>query len=261
MKRFDHLLQAAITIGAAVLLGVLARYGIVLPTPAAPPVVAPDGKAEPAPQPQPAAPKTDPHAAIAMIQFGNAGCSATVIDRRRGDGKYNVLTAAHCVSGKPQQGTMRLRDGRQIGVRVVAVDQRADCCWLLTEPTTEEFPFARIAEKTPPVGTRIWHAGYGVDVPGNTERGTLDQLPDANGQVRMTLSVSSGDSGGGICMDDGGALVSCVCCTSARGRVASVWGASPEAIRRLMPGGVVNDEWHPLEIPLKPEPMEGTRPE
>jgi hypothetical protein len=255
MNRRDHILQGIVTIGSAVLLALLARYGIVLPAPAVPPGTGQNGKGEPAPMPEPVGPKPDPHGAIAMIQFGNAGCSATVIDRRRGDGRYDVLTAAHCITGKPQQGTMRLRDGRQIGVRVVAVDQRADCCWLVTEPTTEEFPFARLAERTPQPGTAIWHAGYGVDVPGNTERGTLDAPANPDGQLRMTLSVSSGDSGGGIICKDDGTVVSCVCCTSARGRVASVWGASPEAIRRLKPGGPVFDEWQPIEIPVRPEPM------
>lgn len=248
-KLFAFILQA-LTVAAAVL---GARYGIPIPPPVVnvpPPVVTvpPIGEA------QPAKPATDPLAAIARIQFGSAGCSATIIGPRRDDGRYAVLTANHCVAGKPTRGTMRLRDGRSIGLQIQATDPRADCCWCLTDATTETFPHALLAAATPPPGTRIWHAGYGVDVPGNREDGTLDDGPNADGQVRMTLSVSSGDSGGGICADADGRVISCVCCTSARGRVASVWGASPEAIRKLLPGGLVVDDWRPIDVPLRPAP-------
>ena len=233
---------------AAAVLG--ARYGIPIPPPEVtlPPVVVPPPVIT---LPEKPSPTPNAHAAIGQIQFGNAGCSATIIGERRGDGRYAVLTAAHCVKGKPQTGTMRLRDGRSIGIRVAAVDHRADCCWCWTDATTEVFPFAVLADRTPPPGTKIWHAGYGVDVPANTEHGTLDEGPNADGQVRMTLSVSSGDSGGGICSAADGTVISCVCCTTDRGRRASVWGASPEAIRRLMPGVLTADQWTPLEVPLK----------
>src|SRR6185312_15261015 len=73
----------------------------------------------PQPQPQPEPPKPDPKPepkpdtakAIARIQFGNAGCTCTVIGPRRDDGSWWCLTASHCVKGVGQRGTMRMLDG------------------------------------------------------------------------------------------------------------------------------------------------------
>lgn len=246
---FRFLINAALV--AAAVLG--ARYGIPIPPPQVTIPPADPMPAAPA-NPAPAKPAPNPLGAIGRIQFGNAGCSATVIGERRDDGRYLVLTAAHCVRGQPRAGTMRMRDGRTLAISVARVNDRADCCWCFTDATPETLPFALLAPSTPPVGTRIWHAGYGVDVPGNREDGTLDAPANSDGQVRMTLSVSSGDSGGGICTDDAGRVVSCVCCTSARGQRAQVWGASPESIAASQPAAPVWDVWTPLDVPLKMEP-------
>lgn len=245
-------------LAAAILAAVLATLGnrqfpgpqppITLPPIVLPPV-APPAPAEPAPKTPPAPPKADPLAAIGRIQFGNAGCTATIIGPRLADGRYWALTAAHCVSAKGQRGSMRLRDGRSFGLVVQAIDRESDCCWCLTDTNAQELPHATVARSSPAVGSRIWHAGYGVDVPGNREDGTVEAGPNAEGQIRMRLSVSSGDSGGGICLNDSGEVISCVCCTTERGAVAQVWGASPEAIHRLKPAFAVSEEWTPLEIP------------
>jgi hypothetical protein len=53
--------------------------------------------------------------------------------------------------------------------------------------------------------------GYGVDKPGNKETGHMVSGPDGNGQLRMNLSVSSGDSGSGTIRADTGELVAVVC--------------------------------------------------
>jgi hypothetical protein len=250
MTNRDRLIQFLAALLAAALAAVGARYGIPIPPPAPPPATtAPE--VGPAPMPLPQPPSPDTPRAIARIQFGNAGCTATVIGPRLGDGRYWVLTASHCVQSIGQHGTMRMLDGRTLGIVVQALDRKPDCCWCLTESNAEVLPFALLADRSPAPGTRIWHAGYGVDKPGNREDGSVDAAPDSNGQLRMTLSVSSGDSGGGICIDQDNRVISCVCCTAARGQRSSVWGASVESIRRTQPAGVVADIWTPIEIPTR----------
>lgn len=225
------------------------------PTSPAPPDTTPPVPIMPAPVPPPPVvpPKPSPNtpAAIVRITFGNSGCSATVIGDRNADGTYDVLTAAHCVSSIGQRGTMRLKDGRTGGIRVVNIDRKADVCWCVTEVNSEVYPFAVLAATTPAIGTRVWHAGYGVDIPGNREDGVVEAGQDGNGQVRYRLSVSSGDSGGGICVNEKNEVLSPVCCTTARGQVAQVWGASPESCARARPTTMVMDDWKPIEIPQR----------
>lgn len=123
-----------------------------------------------------------------------------------------------------------------------------------------ELPFAHIAERPAEAGTKIWHGGFGVDVPGNKETGTVTRPSDSNGQTELHLSVSSGDSGGGMFREDTGELISTVCCTTQRGAKARVWGANVDSIRKLRPAGGAAKEseedirgewWTPLEIPDK----------
>ncbi len=75
--------------------------------------------------------------------------------------------------------------------------------------------------------------GYGYHLPGNREEGTIVGTVDSNDQLRMRLSVSSGDSGGGVFSEETGELVACVCCTSGIGKVADVWGGSSIAAMKL----------------------------
>lgn len=183
----------------------------------------------PPPAPAPALPdgrKADPMAAIVKIAFGTAGCSATIVGPRRPDGRWDVLTARHCLRDLHQRGVMTLKDGRRLGVTPVTADPDADLCWLVTDVVVEDLPFAMLAKDLPPVGTPVWHAGYGVDRPGNVERGRVDALPGRNNRLRFHLNVSSGDSGGGIFRTDTGELVGSVCCTMSRGSPAAMWGGS-----------------------------------
>jgi hypothetical protein len=149
---------------------------------------------------------------------------------------------------------MRLLDGRTTGIVVAAVDRTSDACWCYTETNSEVYPFANLAERSPQPGSKVWHAGYGVHIPGNREDGHVEALPDQNGQCRFHLSVSSGDSGGGICLNDSGEVISPVCCTTRLSGPGSVWGASPEAARRLKPTTMVLDDWTPVEMPIRPAP-------
>lgn len=193
--------------------------------------------------------ESDPLAAIGRIQFGQFGCTATVIEPRRIDGKYDILTAAHCTKDTPQTGTLTLRDGRKVAVRVRIRAEVSDCCWLETVEPVANLPTARLARSNPPVGTRVWHAGFGVDQPGNREDGSVEAEEDAGGKLRFRLSVSSGDSGGAILRTDTKEVVGAVCCTTAKGQVAKVWGCSAESAWRVRPGHQAEATVVPLPIP------------
>ena len=98
----------------------------------------------PAP-PTPPAPEPDAPAAIVRLSLGNVGCTGTIIGPRREDGRYWLLTAAHCVSRVGQQVTARLLDGRTTAFTVAAMNRAADACWCVTETNSVEYPFALLA--------------------------------------------------------------------------------------------------------------------
>jgi hypothetical protein len=207
------------------------------------------------PKPDPKPPeggKLDPVGALGRIRFGTAGCTATVIGPRRPDGRWDVLTAAHCVSGVGARGTLTLKDGHSFGIRVVAFHKTPDVAWCVTDDEVKDLPYALIAESNPAVDTLVWHMGFGVDKPGNREDGTVAERENAQGQLRMVLSVSSGDSGGGIFRTDTNELVSVVCCTSGMARKVSMWGCSAEVARRTRPRPAddADEAWVPVPIPI-----------
>lgn len=208
--------------------------------------VSPDGAADVAevrhkvrvggPSQAPPGKALDPVAAIGRITFGSAGCTATVIHPRRPDGRWDVLTAAHCTeTGVGSRGSMLLKDGTRFGVTVAARDTAADVCWLVTDRADlAELPAAELAAELPAVGVKVWHMGFGVDKPGNREDGVVTgQTPD--GKLRFTLSVSSGDSGGAIVRADTGHVVACVCCTTGKGARVTMFGGHCLSARALRP--------------------------
>jgi hypothetical protein len=252
-----------IVLGVLVLIQLMPKQ---TPTPTPQPEQKPDPKPEPKPEPKP-----DAWNAIGRIQFGNAGCTATIVGPRRTDGRWDVLSANHCFERTPTTGTMRLRDGTEFSIKLVNKNKQADCAWLVTDRADlDTLPFALLADKLPAIGDKIFHGGFGVDVPGNKETGVVVDPDNGAQQTQFNLNVSSGDSGGGMCLDSMGRLVSCVCCTTAKGRYADVWGATLTEIRNLR-GKVSNEwqEWKPIEIPVrmpgkretkeeKPEPKKAT---
>jgi hypothetical protein len=183
----------------------------------------------------PAKPQADPEGATARLRFGNAGCTATIIGPRRADGRWDVLTAAHCTGGIGSTGTMTLRDGRAVNVTVAARNTTHDLAWLIADIDAEDLPHAVLASAEPPSKTAIFHIGYGTDRPGNKESGVVLGGPDANGQLRMNLSVSPGDSGSGIFRADTGELVAVVCCTTGGRGSTTTWGGSAAAAARMRP--------------------------
>jgi hypothetical protein len=231
-----------------------ARYGINIPPP---PLPIPESPNPDDPIPQPPGRQPNVSKAIGRIQFGNAGCTATPIGDRMPDGRYRILTAAHCNTREGQRGTFRGQNGETLSCTVVARNPSADCSWLISDSTNVLLPFAELADDPPAPGTKIWHQGYGVHNPGNREEGEFVGGPDGNGQLRFNLSVSSGDSGGAIVIEGSNRVLSCVCCTERMAVKATVWGPGPVAIASLRRTATDDWVWTPLPVPLrgKPEKM------
>lgn len=207
-----------------------ARAEVVFEGPAVPvpPAPAPPGTVPPAPKPTPLL-------ALCRFRIGRIGCTATIIGPRRTDGRWDVLCASHCLGVSATRGSISLKDGRTLNVTVTAREKSSDLAWLVTDDKVESLPFALLADKAPPVGAAIWHAGYGVDRPGNVEKGTVAGPIDGQNQLPMVLSMSSGDSGGGIFLESTGELVAAVCCTSGMARKARMYGGSSVRAIALRP--------------------------
>lgn len=229
-------------------------------------------KPEPKPEPKPKPKKApDPNPLILRVSIGGAGCSGVAVSAVQAEMSRYVLTAAHCIPSGFKSGSVRLGDGPEQPVDVVAVDVVADCAILVLRSPNDTLPCAWLAESTPADGTAVRHAGYGVDRPRSVEDGTLTQRDTGHSQTEFRLSVSSGDSGGPIWSVADNLVCSTVCCTTERGKVARVFGASAESIERVLDQAVlarmgqllpqspaVPKEpqasvagWKPLEIPLR----------
>jgi len=173
--------------------------------------------------------------AIGRISMGNTGCTATIIGPVADtDDKVAILTAAHCIQ-VGTKGRMKLKDGREFSFTCVSRDAKPDVAWLVANRPPGEVPYALLASTTPPVGSVVWHQGYGVDRPGNVEKGSFQGVNDASSQCMFTLSVSSGDSGGGIIALEDGSVLSPVCCTSRLSGPGRVYGATPMACAAARP--------------------------
>lgn len=236
--------------------------------PIPPPNPNPPGPTPPNPNPPGPGPKLDPSNAIGQIQFGTAGCSATVIGPRRADGRWNVVTAAHCNSGVGQRGTMKMpSNGARYNVRVVAHNKNNDLCWMVTEESIDIIEYANMATANPAVGVEVWHQGYGFHLPRNREEGRVT-AGENGGQLQFVLNVSSGDSGGGIFRKDTNEWVSAVCCTQGIAQKTYMYGGSVEQARKMLsqvqsvydpnpapstpaaPLYRVGDDWEPVDIPV-----------
>lgn len=243
-----------------------ARFSVTIDKPfnpqPVPPTVPPVQPPTTPPQtpPQPPASKIDPEKALGQIKFP-AGqgqmsyCTATIVHPRRKDGRWDILTAAHCVPAVGTKGTMTTRDRtKNLAVTVAVVDRRCDLCWLVTDNPQDDLYCAILASENPAVGTAVWHAGYGVDKPENREDGTVRNSENSDGQTQYHLSVSSGDSGGGIFNAKTGELLSAVCCTAIKAQKTDMWGGSARQAQRLRPkptSGVHDSPERSIFLPLK----------
>lgn len=187
----------------------------------------------------------DPVNAIGRISMGNTGCTATITGPiLKGDTTIKILTAAHCIR-VGQTGRMKLKDGREFTFRCVTRDEASDSAWLIADRPKGKIPFAKMASAPPSTGSKVWHQGYGIHKPDNREEGTYLGLANNGTQLRFRLSVSPGDSGGGIIANASGEVLSPVCCTTRLSGTGDVFGAHPLrslAIRPEVASAAVADE-------------------
>lgn len=196
----------------------------------------------------------DPIHSIGKIALQGGYCSGTVIGPRQSDGRWRIVSAAHCFKRAGEDATFIQRTGVSRKITCIALDRRADIAICVTDANQGSMAFTYIADRTPAAGTKVMHAGYGRHIPGNVEKGEVLGGPNDDNQVKYHLSVSPGDSGGGIVIDDAGHLLSPVCCTTRLDGPGNVWGGSPEHIRRMIATPTDYIELAPIEMP--PPPIE-----
>lgn len=196
--------------------------------------------------------KADPAKATVKLRWGNSACTATVIGPRRADGRWWILSAAHCTEGVGSRGKVLLPDGRTLAVEVMARNSSADLSWLLCDEKGMDLPFAVLSAANAKPGAKIWHCGFGDDKPGNRETGEVLAGANDDGKIRMMLSVSPGDSGSGIFSEETGELIAVTCCTSMIRRKASMYGGGAVAARLLKPADVSEQDVAPREMPIVP---------
>lgn len=215
-----------------------------------PPQTQPDS---PPPPTKPEPPKPDALNAIGRIAMANGYCSGTVIAPRLADGRWHIITAAHCVKNVGERVTFLPRTGGSVPCTVQAINRQADACILSTD-VSGDLAFTELATEDPQPGTAIWHAGFGIHVPGNVEKGKVLSSANRDGQIRYHLSVSPGDSGGGIVTDAAGKLLSPVCCTTCLGCPGDVYGASPSVVRKMLSTPTDFVDLKPIAMPAAPVP-------
>lgn len=210
----------------------------------------------PPPAPDPDKPpdtgRVDAWNAIGKIAMSGGYCSGTVIGPRRDDGRYTIVSAAHCFKQVGERATFIQREGTSRPVTVIAIDRRADIALCRTDTGQGDMAYTLVADRTPAWGTKVWHGGYGRHNPGNKEAGNFVTGPNPDGQNEYEISVSPGDSGGGIVADANGHLLSPVCCTTRLDGFGRVWGGSPEKIRQMLATPTDFIDLPPIEMPPPP---------
>jgi hypothetical protein len=223
------------------------RFGCTPP----PPPECDKGKPEPKPPEQ--KPEKNACEAIVKVIMANGYCSGTIIGPPPRDGRWTIVSAAHCFRRVGEQVEFLTRRGIAGRAIVIAINRKSDCAILKTEEFPK-LPFILLAESLPTIGEKVFHCGYGTHIPGNREDGIVLSGEDSNGQIRYRLSVSHGDSGGGIVLDKDGTLLSPVCCTTRIAGVGDVWGASPRVVREMIttPAAFASD-LEPVQMPVRDE--------
>ena len=187
-------------------------------------------------------PTVDPREATGRLRSGQGGCSATVIGPRRRDGRWDVLSATHCVGPVGSRATFTI-NGRGYPLIVSRIDRQADIAWMVTEANNIDYmPAARLSIQTPPPGTVIQHAGLGLDRPGNVETGKVAGRPGRDGILPMNLSVSSGDSGAPIWDANTKEVIAVVSATASMAHYGSVVGGVCTRAWQDRPMGLAIDE-------------------
>lgn len=188
--------------------------------------------------------------AIGKLSMSNTHCTATIVGPvSPGDAKLEILTAAHCIRVN-EAAMFKMADGKILHAKCVSRDGDTDAAWLIADNPGGEIPYLLLADDLPEKGEAVFHQGFGIDKPGNLETGTYSQVADAGRKCQFRLNVSPGDSGGAIVLDRSMRIVSPVCCSTNRGGMGDVFGATPMACARIRPSMVpTTDEpalWHPI---------------
>jgi len=197
--------------------------------------------------------KPDPWNAICKVTMRGGYCSGTIVGPRREDGRWNIVSASHCFMNVGESVLITTRNGITFNARVAALNRKCDAAILVSEPI-EVVPYALLAEENPIVNQKVYHGGYGVHIPGNREEGVVVNEEDSNGQICYYISVSKGDSGGGIMLDENDNLLSPVCCTTHLNTKGYVWGASPRMLNKMIKNPTQyagNDSIKPIELPIR----------
>lgn len=200
---------------------------------------------------------SNPADAIGRITIGNSGCTASIIGPIASDDtKIHILSAAHCVK-LGAKGRMRLKDGREMTITCVSRDDTSDAAWFEADKPSGEVPNVALATTVPQDGSAIWHQGYGIDKPNNREVGVFRGVTVGRPQYVFDLSVSPGDSGGGIVLNARGEVLSPVCCTTKLSGRGTVWGATSLAAEKIRPKILRSDDtyevFHPVQTTLTSE--------
>lgn len=193
-------------------------------------------------------PKGDPLGAMIKVRHGNAFCSGVHLGDVMKSGHSYYLTAAHCTGGLGSSVEVEMSDKKRITCRVVSRDTKSDIS-ICRYPATVDYPFAIVAKHLPEVGDKVWHKGFGVDRPGNLEKGEVTRANDERQQTTFRLSVSNGDSGSPIYLEASGEIVGVVCCTSG----SRMYGGNGPAVwSNLASANVQGDELiDPLPLPIR----------
>lgn len=140
-----------------------------------------------------------------QIRAGNSGCSGTLFRMDSSD-QYWLLTCGHCVHRNGETVYIRGDTFQLTGV-VERFNRQIDICLVRVNERGRQWPVAKIAETPPARGDRVWHHGFGVDRPGNIERGQITTVGDSRWACWYTTALSSGDSGSGQFLESNGELV------------------------------------------------------
>lgn len=194
----------------------ISRYFPDLPLPGLPSPV-PPSPGHPVPEkpdtPQPPSIKADPVGAIVKVRHGNSFCTGVHLGDILKSGHSYFMTASHCTGGVGSSIEVELTTKQRINCMIVKRDTNADIS-ICRAAMKADYPFAIISKTIPSKGEIVWHKGWGVNKPGNVEKGTVYQTPDNSKQTEFRILFSSGDSGAPIYLESTGEIIGVVCCTS-----------------------------------------------
>lgn len=200
--------------------------------------------------------RIDPRASVVRITVGSAGCTATLLEGEPKTNCHFVLTAAHCWGHSGQQtkeGKCKLLDGRVFPMELVHLAWNPDVAVAVIR-TGEPLPVARVRPSLAPIGARVWHAGYGVHLPGSFEEGVILSHDDQRSEYSMKIDASSGDSGSGIFDANGDVVAAVLWGTDGRVTLASDTNCILRALDaakarvRLQFGEDFDAGWRPLPL-------------